>query len=218
MLLKAVEVARIPFFSPRGDAFGFYSPSARQFRRVELAGGSGTTLTNADFNFGSSLGTDGSLVFTPAWNRPLSIVRPGETEAVALTRLNTGAGERSHLSPQILPGNRGVLFTIWSGSPAWEAAQLGVADMQTGEHTIVLRGGTSGRYAGSGHLVFWRGNALMATRFDLGTLTVHGEPIRVVPDVRLYQGSGIADFAISEKGTLAYVRGRQSMSLRDFRR
>jgi serine/threonine-protein kinase len=121
--------------------------------------------------------------------------------------MDVAAGEGAHLWPQILPGSKAVLFTIWTGTPSWDEARLAIANLETGQHTVVLRGGASGRYAASGHLVFWRGNALMAAPFDLDALEVTGEPVRVVPDVRLEIGSGSAHFALSQTGTLAYVKG-----------
>jgi hypothetical protein len=102
-----------------------------------------------------------------------------------------------------------VLFTIWTGAPAWDEAQLAVANMETGQHTVVLRGGAAGRYTNSGHLVYWRGNGLMAAPFDLETLTVTGESVRVVQDVRLDKSTGSPHFDVSLGGTLAYVRGRE---------
>ncbi len=209
--------AKNPFFSPRGDVIGFYSASARQFQRLALAGGSAARLfePGTEITVGASWGEDDTLV-TSSWGQPLSVVRPGASEAVDLTRLDAGAREESHVWPQILPGNRGVLFTIWSGDPTWDQSELAVADLESGTHTIVLRGGASARYASSGHLVFWRGNALMAVPFDLDTLTTRGEPVRVVTDVRLYQGSGGAHFAISQGGTLAYVQGKQEMFSESF--
>jgi hypothetical protein len=116
-------------------------------------------------------------------------------------------GGNAHLCPEILPGKRGVLFTIWTNAPTWEA-QLAVADPTTGHHKIVLPGGAFGRYTSSGHLVFWRGSALMAAPFDLATLEVRGEPVKVVSDVRMDDKSGAAHFAISDSGTLAYIKGR----------
>jgi serine/threonine-protein kinase len=158
-------------------------------------------------NAGADWGEDHTLVFVERWGGPLRVLRPGAA-AVDLTRVDVAAKESAHIHPQVLPGNRGVLFTVWSGAPTWDEAQIAVADLQTGRHTIVLRGGTSARYAASGHLVFWRGNALVAAPFDLERLTVTGEPVTVVPDVRLNNGPGSADFALSRTGTLAYVKGR----------
>ena len=64
----------------------------------------------------------------------------------------------------------------------------------------------NGRYAASGHLVFWRAGALLAAPFDLDTLDV-GEPVTVVEGVRLWVENGSANFALSDTGVLAYVPG-----------
>jgi eukaryotic-like serine/threonine-protein kinase len=199
--------ARIPFFSPRGDVVGFYSASAGEVQQLRLSGGAATRLFDAPDLVGASWGENGTIVFSSEWGQPLRIRRPGASDTTDLTRLNVEAGERAHLWPQILPGDRAVLFTIWTGAPTWDEQQLAVADLETGQHTVVLRGGTSGRYAASGHLVFWRANGLAAAPFDLETLAVTGEPVRVVDDVRLDIGTGGPHFAISESGTLAYVKG-----------
>jgi eukaryotic-like serine/threonine-protein kinase len=198
--------AQVPFFSPRGDTVGFYS-EAGEVQQVRLSGGTATRLFDANDPLGASWGEDGTIVFSGAWGQPLRIQRRGASESTNLTRIDVGAGERAHVWPQILPGNRAVLFTIWTGAPTWDESRLAVADLETGEHTVVLRGGASGRYATSGHLVFWRGNALVAAPFDVEAQTVTGEPVRVVEDVLLDISSGSPHFALSENGTLAYVPG-----------
>jgi serine/threonine-protein kinase len=199
--------ARTPFFSTDGDTVGFFSPSSGELRQLRLGGGAATRIAGTSGNNGADWGEDHTVVFVERWGGPLRVLRPGASAAVDLTRVDVAAKESAHLHPQVLPGNRGVLFTIWSGAPTWDEAQVAVADLQTGRHAVVLRGGTSARYAASGHLVFWRGNALVAARFDLDSLTVTGEPVTVVPDVRLNNGPGSADFALSRTGTLAYVKG-----------
>jgi serine/threonine-protein kinase len=199
--------ARSPFFSPEGDTVGFYSPVSSELRQLRLGGGSATRIVDSSNN-GADWGEDHTLVFVERWGGPLRVLRPGAPAAVDLTRVDVGAKESAHLHPQVLPGNRGVLFTVWSGAPTWDEAQIAVADLQTGRHAVVLRGGTSARYASSGHLVFWRGNALVAAPFDLGSLKVTGEQATVVPDVRLNNAPGSADFVLSRTGTLAYVKGR----------
>ena len=204
--LETVGNVQTPFFSPAGDVVGFFADSAGELQQLRLAGGAATRLHDFVNPLGASWGTDGTVVFSPQWGQPLRVARAG-AEAVDLTHMNVEAREQAHLWPEVLPGNRAVLFTIWTGAPTWDEEQLAVANLETGQHTVVLRGGTSGRYAASGHVVFWRGNALMAAPFDLEALTVRGEPVKVVPDVRLRISNGGAHFALSQTGTLAYVTG-----------
>jgi serine/threonine-protein kinase len=200
--------ATMPFFSHEGDAVGFFSPSSGELRQLRLGGGAASRIVDTSGSNGADWGEDHVVVFVERWGGPVRVLRPGTSAAVDLTRIDVAAKESAHIHPQILPGNRGVLFTIWSGAPTWDEAKIAVADLQTGRHSVVLPGGTSARYAASGHLVFWRGSALVAAPFDLDSLTVTGEPVTVVPDVRLNNGPGSADFALSRTGTLAYVKGR----------
>ena len=74
----------------------------------------------------------------------------------------------------------------WDKLPSWDEAWLAVADLETGEHRIVLEGGAAARYASSGHLVFWRAGGLMAVPFDPARPEpVSSRPVRVVEGVRL---------------------------------
>lgn len=82
-----------------------------------------------------------------------------------------------------------------------------VAARLTGEHRIVHEGGAFGRYASTGHLLFWRDNDLWAVGFDLELLETVGEPVRIVEHVRFDPRNGLGRFAVSETGTLAYVAG-----------
>ena len=134
------------------------------------------------------------------------MLRIDTSETTTLTTVDVNAGEGAHLWPKILPGGEAVLFTIWTGAPSWDEAVLAVADLETGRHRVIHEGGAYGRYAASGHLVFWRADGLMAAPFDLDTFDV-GNPVTVVEGVRFGNGSGDAHFALSDAGTLAYVPG-----------
>ncbi len=204
--LEGAQSPTSPFFSPADDSIGFFSEGAG-FQQLGLAGGVATPLVDAPVqeSEGASWG-DGMVVFTDNWGAPLQVLRLDTSETVPLTQLHTDAGERGHLWPQILPGGRTVLFTIWSGASSWDLAQLAVADLATGQHRVIYEGGAHGRYAASGHLVFWRANALMAAPFDVDTLAI-GDPVVMVDGVRLDSDDGSAHFALSDTGTLAFVSG-----------
>ena len=205
-LLEGTHNATQPFFAPDDDSIGFFG-LAGGLRQLPLSGGAATSLVDMEEPHGSSWGEDGVLVFSENWAQPLSVLRLGEdAEARPLTTLNRDAGEGGHHWPQILPGGRDVLFTIWVGAPSWDETQLAVADLETGRYRVIYEGGTHGRYAASGHLVFWRAGALMAAPFDLQTLSV-GEAVSVVEGVRLWVENGSANFALSDNGVLAYVPG-----------
>ena len=124
--------------------------------------------------------------------------RGGVTEV--LTRPDTNDGEQDHLFPSLLPGGRGVLFTIVEGG-----SQRGVAvlDLNTGKWKTVIRSGSQAVYAETGHLVYEDGGALWAVRFDAATQDSVGDPVPVVERVTWRNAS--ANFAFSRHGMLVYT-------------
>ena len=65
------------------------------------------------------------------------------------------------------------------------------------------RRGYDGRYLPTGHLVYARGDSLYAVRFDLGTLQVSGDPVRVLEGVG-HGDAGAAEYSFSREGQLIY--------------
>jgi Tol biopolymer transport system component len=106
-----------------------------------------------------------------------------------------------------LPDDQNVLFTIWSAAPEWDDAAIAVANLESGDHRVILERGTFGRYASSGHILFWRSGGLWAVPFDPDRIVTTGEEKLVVDGVRLDGKDGNAHFSISETGTLAYISG-----------
>ncbi len=111
----------------------------------------------------------------------------------------------------MLPGGRGALFTIVSGSA--ETAQVAVLDLKTGQRKTLIRGGSHAEYVESGHLVYAAAGTLRAVRFDLARLEVTGDAVPVVEHVTM-GSTGAADFVVSRQGTLVYVPGSAGGQLR----
>ena len=130
-----------------------------------------------------------------------------------LTRPDHAQGEVGHFWPEILPGGRAVLFTITSQSQTGgiETNQVAVRDLRTGAQKVLLRGGSHGHYAASGHLVYVAGGTLRAIAFDLNRLETHGTSVPVLQRLAT-KDSGTADFDVATDGTLAYVDGPSSLA------
>jgi hypothetical protein len=125
-----------------------------------------------------------------------------------LTRLDAARGEHAHLYPQVLPGGRGILFTQRLGRDFAdvENSNIAVLETATGKRRTVLEGASFARYGG-GRLVFLRGSSLFSAPFDLASLAVSGPPVPLAEPVAVEPGEGIAQFALSEDGTLAFIDG-----------
>src|SRR5262245_3385274 len=116
--------------------------------------------------------------------------------------------------PQLLPGGTHVLFTIATGTARdrWDHAQIVAHSLTTGERKTLLGGGSGARYVPTGHLVYAVGGALFARAFDAAHLEVKGTAVPVVVGVGRAVGgvTGVAQFSVSDGGTLAYVAGPTS--------
>ena len=194
-----------PFFSPDGEWVGFWS-SDSALKKIRVAGGTPVELTKAGNPLGVSWGLDDRIVY--ALND--GIWRVSANGGVAEHLVKTAAGERIH-SPQMLPGGKAVLFTATTGAGAngWDEGHIVVFSLDRGERTVIHTGGADPRYVSTGHLVYVLENTLFALPFDADALRVRGGPVPVVPEVRRAVGAdiGIAQYAISDNGSLIYVKG-----------
>jgi eukaryotic-like serine/threonine-protein kinase len=206
-----------PFFSPDGEWVGFWSSNG-SLKKIRIAGGTPVELTKAGNPLGVSWGLDDTIVY--ALND--GIWRVSGNGGVAEHLIKTAAGERIH-APQMLPGGKAVLVTATTGTGAdgWDEGRIVVVRLDSGERTVVHTGGAYPRYVSTGHIVYVLKNTLFALPFDLETLQVRGGPVPVVQDVRRAIGAdiGIAQYAISDAGSLVYIKGgdasRVSLALAD---
>ena len=115
--------------------------------------------------------------------------------------------------PQLLPGGESVLFTATTaiGGNRWDAAQVVVESLSSGERTVLLQG-SDARYVATGHLLYALDDAVFAVPFDPGRRTLLGGPVSVVNGVvraaDQARQTPAANYGISDNGTLVYLTGR----------
>jgi len=114
-------------------------------------------------------------------------------------------------APQMLPGSDSVLFSLKKTAETWDQGQVIVQRLSTKERKTLVNGGSDARYVPTGHLVYAVSGVLLAVPFDPKTLTVTGAPVPAVEGVQRTTinatGTGIAQYAFSTTGELAYVPG-----------
>jgi serine/threonine-protein kinase len=209
-LLPGTEQARDPFFSPDGRWIGFFAQSRLQ--KVELDGGPPTAIADAADDRGATWTDDDMIVFTPNTTTGLVQVPASGGDIETLTIPNPDSAEVSHRWPQILPGGKAVLFTIWNNST--DAAILATLSLADGEIKYHVRGAARGLYVETGHLVYVDGQGVMhAMPFDAGTLQVTGTPIPLVEGVVVKVRTAAAEFAVAASGMLAYLTGVNEATL-----
>jgi hypothetical protein len=126
-----------------------------------------------------------------------------------VTTIDRAGGEVSHRWPHALPGGAGVLFTIKRSTDATlDDGRIAIADLATGQHRVVIEGGTSPRYLESGYLVFARRGQLFSVRFDPTSGTTSGAPVEVLDGVSTGPFTGAAFYDVTRAGALIFLPGK----------
>ena len=208
--LPNTKGAESPFFSPDGKQIGFLGE-----QHVYVLGDNGELISVCDtLNgvAGASWGKDGFIYVDGQYYRSLLRVRAVRgARPEWFTTLDSTAGEIDHTWPDVLPNGKGVLFTITSGDARFNSDSLsyaiGVADIPSGKHRVIVRDAVYARYAASGHLLYvTTKKKLMVVGFDQNSMTVTGEPRMLAEGMRVGR-FGSTDVAVSETGTLVYTTG-----------
>jgi serine/threonine-protein kinase len=195
-----------PFFSPDGEWIGFIDTREIRLKKVRVDGGIPVTLCDSP-NRAGHWGTDGRIYFSGASDGIYAVSDNGGAPEM-LSEPEPERGEKTRRFPHVLPGGRGVLFTLGTTTmESYDEAAVALLDPETGEHRVLLEGGTKPSYLPTGHILYGRAGALYAVPFDLETLEVGGAPFLVADEVVTSDGWGEAQYAVSDNGTLAYVPG-----------
>ncbi|MEX0880601.1 MAG: hypothetical protein WD451_12860 [Thermoanaerobaculia bacterium] len=189
-----------PFFSPDGLWVGFFAGG--KLKKAPLSGGAPITLCDAEGS-GASWGDNNTIVFESAAG--LASISAAGGARRALTTPDPKKGETYHNNPDIFPGSKAVVFSVWTGGSMGEQV-IAVQPLETGARRVLNVKGACPRYVSTGHLVFVRDDeSLMAAPFDLDRLEVTGPPVPVAEGVLLHQPSGAAQYAFSNSGSLVYL-------------
>jgi serine/threonine-protein kinase len=197
--LAGTEGAASPFFSPDGHWLAFFADG--KLNKIPLTGGAPQALSDPAASLGGAWAADDTIYFLASATSGVWKVPAAGGTAQPVTTLDRANGEVSHRWPQALPGGKAIIFTAWTG-PGSDEKHLHLQTLATGERRVLLRGASTGRYVGTGHLLYSRDDALTVVPFDIATLQVTG-PSVALPE-RALDDEG-AHFSVSDSGTLTYI-------------
>jgi serine/threonine-protein kinase len=205
--LNGTEDADNPFFSPDGEWIGF--EAGGKLKKISVLGGPPTTLCDAERLRGASWGTDGTIVFTP--NRSGGMMRVseagGDPEWLTLPDVEDSLGSPSDRWPELLPGSHAVIFTSTENNSEYSNAEIAALSLTDKSRKTLVKGGTFGRFAPPGFLIYARENTLFASRFDPKRLEVTGPAVPVLEGVSGASNYGSKQMDFSDNGTLLYLLG-----------
>jgi serine/threonine-protein kinase len=200
--------ATSPSFSPDGEWVGFIDANDGKLKKVRLRGGVPVSLCEDPGAFrGLSWGEDGRIYLGHGFGGLQAVSENGGTPEI-LTTPDRDRNEKTHRFPHVLPGGRGLLFTLaTAGIASYDEASIALLDLQTGKHRVLLEGGSQPSYVATGHILYGRRGSLEAVPFDLESMQVTGPPFVVADGVVTSHGWGSVHYTVSHGGTLAYVPG-----------
>ncbi len=202
-VLDGTDFAAMPFFDPTGRWIGFFAQG--KLKKIGIGGAGLTVVTdNAPYPRGGTWAADDTIYFAPSSMSGLSAVPAAGGTPKAVTQLDLSKGEISHRWPQIMPDQRTVLFSNWTG-PGVDERQIAVLSLANGEHHVLVPSGDTPRYV-AGYLLYARKDSLFAVPWkpsqrELGQV----EPTLLPPQPR-FDAEG-ANYAVSDEGAIAYLQG-----------
>ncbi len=108
---------------------------------------------------------------------------------------------------RVLPDVRAVFLDTYSWGPRGYQQGVSILDLETGTARIVFDSGGHAAYSPTGHLLFSRGETLLAAPFDLEKLALTGGPVAVTGGIRTRTVWQNGRFTVSANGTLVYAGG-----------
>ncbi|HXV62365.1 MAG TPA: protein kinase [Vicinamibacteria bacterium] len=202
--VRGVEELRpvFPFFSPDSAWVGFIAPGDGIYR-IEVDGGTPVRVSDLPDDHMDAVWAENGKILIGAVGGIWEVEAFGGELRQVLTLSNDEGARRL----AVLPGGDAVLFQ--DVSERGEAIAIG--DLRSGEVEVLIVGGAHPAYLDGGYLVYVSGTSLMAIGFDLDARATVGHAVPVIdhmatrPTGAFQFASTYGRFAVSKKGTLAYV-------------
>jgi Tol biopolymer transport system component/tRNA A-37 threonylcarbamoyl transferase component Bud32 len=208
-VLATGNPVRSPTISRDGQWVVF--ADGQMMKKVAMTGGEPFTLARAPGAFRGAVWMPDRTIIYSSFIGLLRVPETGGTPTL-FAQPDAAAGESAYLWPYLLPDGRTLLFTVTMSATS-APAKIVAMDVRDGRRRTVLEGGGSSQFVPiSGHLIYAVNSNLFAVSFDLDSLRVRGEAVRVVENV---PGARFgSNYAVAENGTLVYLHQQGAGSVR----
>jgi Tol biopolymer transport system component len=205
--VPGTEDASHPFWSPDSRSIAFFSQG--KLKKIDLsAPGSAQVLCDAPHGRGGAWNRDGTILFTPDFFNGLYRLSTAGGTPVQVTKPDAARFEASHRWPLFLPDGRHFLYLAANFSGHFEANEIFMGSLDSGEKRPIVSASSNAAYADPGYLLYMRDNALVAQQFDSKKYVLRGEPRTISDEVQYFPQTDLALFGVAGKGTLVAQTGR----------
>jgi Tol biopolymer transport system component len=220
--LPGTEGARFPFWSPDSRSLAFFADG--KLKRIDLAGGAPSVITDAPNSRGGTWNEQGTIVFVGRYGDGLQRVSASGGIPSPVLPLDTVAGETNQRWPQFLPGGRRTIYFSSNRDPRKTGIFLGSLDRPS-ERTWLVESVAGSAYVAptgrrSGYLVWTSQESLIARPFDPGTARFTGEVLQVpgAESPPFLTGAFNPGVSVSNEGDILYASGSERFRLGWFNR
>lgn len=205
--IEGTEWGYFPFWSPDGRQIGF-AAGRNTLKTVPVAGGPPTVVTEEiSAPRGSTWMRDNTILLTTSMFTAVERVPAAGGKLEPVTQLERDQGDQTHRWPVALPdGEHFLFYARASENLGGDHDAICVGSLKDGSFKRLLKARSQGIYS-AGHLLFVRGNTLLAQPFDLDKLELAGDPFPVVQDLSYTARFSMGDFSATADGRLVYTSG-----------
>jgi serine/threonine protein kinase len=207
--LDGAEDALAPFWSPDGDAVGYFSG----MRLMTIPASGGTPSRICDLPAGAANAITGEwgragILFSFNGTGTAPIYRADLQTRQCSPATSIKKGETSHYWPTFVDDRHFAYVAIGSqGSPALKPVGVYLASLDAPDVTLLLGGGSHLSFDGS-RLFFLRERTLVAQRLNMKAAQLEGEPTVIADDIQSGGPAASAGaFGVSHTGVVAYQQG-----------
>src|SRR5271156_4043339 len=134
--ISGTEGGRCPFFSPNGEWLGYVSEDYK-LKKISVRGGSSILMADHAAGVGGFWTDDDTIYYAKSFFTGVYAIPAAGGQPKQVTHPGSSPDDRSHLWPNVLPGNSGLIFTVWTGRTFNEARIEGLS-FSTGKRKVLI--------------------------------------------------------------------------------
>jgi Tol biopolymer transport system component len=199
-LLAGTEGALLPFWSPNSRFIAFFAEG--KLRKVAASGGTPEVVCDAPSGRGGTWSKDDMIIFAPLATGPLLMVSADGGEPAEVARPDAARGQTGFRFPCFLPDGRHYLYI--SVPRKKEGYDVYLGELDSKQHKQIMVSDGAPVYVEPGHLIFVRGNRLVAQNFDRLRQRPTGRivPLDSAPPISGFDGAPL--LSASDNGVLIH--------------